>query len=129
MTEESLACHSELAEKLRQQIFRHPELVSGSHETNAKEEILNSVLSTSKPNDPCFRMTRCACKKKAAFTLAETLIVLVILGVVAAITIPALVRNQMEAQNRTRIKKAMTVYDMLINKIVVENNLKDDVAV
>ena len=63
-----------------------------------------------------------------AFTLAETMIVLVILGVVAAITVPALVRNQMEAQNRTRIKKAMTVYDTAINKMVVENNLKSNDA-
>ena len=64
-----------------------------------------------------------------AFTLAETMIVLVILGIVAAITVPALVRNQMDAQNRTRIKKAMTVYDMAINKIVVENQLKSERAV
>ena len=68
------------------------------------------------------------CKKRAAFTLAETLIVLVILGVVAAITVPALVRNQMEAQNRTRLRKAMTVYDMAINKMVVENNFKSNTA-
>ena len=65
-------------------------------------------------------------KNKKAFTLAETMIVLVVLGIVAAITVPALVRNQMEAQNRTRIRKSMTVYDMVLNKIVVENNLKSN---
>ena len=43
--------------------------------------------------------------KNKAFTLAETLIVLVILGIIASITIPAVVRNQIEAQNRTRIRK------------------------
>ena len=106
----------------------HPELVSGSHETNAKEEILNSVLSTSKHNDPCFRMTRCACKKKVAFTLAETMIVLVILGIVAAITIPALVRRHVESSNRTKIRKAMAVYDTAINKMVVENGIKSNDA-
>ena len=67
--------------------------------------------------------------KRAAFTLAETMIVLIILGIVAAITVPALVRNQMDAQNRTRLRKAMTVYDMAVNKIVVENGLKSDEAV
>ena len=66
--------------------------------------------------------------QKAAFTLAETMIVLVVLGVVAAITIPALVRNQMDAQNRTRLRKAMTVYDTAINKMVVENNFKSNTA-
>ena len=63
-----------------------------------------------------------------AFTLAETMIVLVILGVIASITIPALVRNQMDAQNRTRLRKAMTVYDMVLNKMVVENGIKSNDA-
>ena len=68
-------------------------------------------------------------KDKKAFTLAETLIVLVILGVIASITIPAIVRRQMEAQNRAKIKKSMTVFDTTINKIVIENQLKSDRAV
>ena len=63
------------------------------------------------------------------FTLAETLIVLVILGIIASITIPAVVRRQMEANNRARIKKAMTVYDTAINKFIIENQLKSDAAV
>ena len=61
-----------------------------------------------------------------AFTLAETLIVLVILGVVAAITIPALVKRHVESANRTRVRKAMAVYDMALNKIVVENGIKSN---
>ena len=68
-------------------------------------------------------------KKYNAFTLAETLIVLVILGIIASITIPAVVRRQMEANNRARIKKSMTVYDTAINKFIVENDLKSDAAV
>ena len=67
-------------------------------------------------------------KNLKAFTLAETMIVLVVLGIVAAITIPALVRNQMDAQNRTRLRKAMTVYDTAISKMVVENDFKNTTA-
>lgn len=67
-------------------------------------------------------------RSRKAFTLAETLIVLVILGIVAAITIPALVRRHVESSNRTRIKKAMTVYDTAINKMVVENGIKSNDA-
>lgn len=74
------------------------------------------------------RATNSTLCRKAAFTLAETLIVLVILGIIASITIPAVVRNQMEAQNRTRIRKSMTVYDMSLSKMVVENNLKSNEA-
>ena len=66
---------------------------------------------------------------RKGFTLAETMIVLVILGIIASITIPAVVRRQIEAQNRARIKKAMTVYDTAISKIVVENQLKSDDAI
>ena len=38
-------------------------------------------------------------KKKAAFTLAEVLITLGIIGVVAAITLPALIENVTERRN------------------------------
>ena len=65
-------------------------------------------------------------KKKIAFTLAETLIVLVILGVVAAITIPTLVKRHQETSNKAKIKKAMTAYEAALSKIVVENNIKSD---
>ena len=67
--------------------------------------------------------------RRVAFTLAETMIVLVVLGIVAAITIPALVNRHVEAERRTKLKKAMTVYDMALNKIVIENNLKSEEAV
>ena len=43
---------------------------------------------------------------KKAFTLAEVLITLSILGVVAALTIPTLVNRQSDLAAQTRIKKA-----------------------
>ena len=67
-------------------------------------------------------------KNKKAFTLAEIMIVLVILGIVAAITIPAVVNRHMEAERRTKLKKAMTVYDTALNKMVIENGIKSDTA-
>ena len=59
--------------------------------------------------------------KKKAFTLAETLITLTILGVVAAITIPAMIQKYIEATNRTKVKKAMAAYEKAIWQMVVEN--------
>ena len=64
--------------------------------------------------------------KKRAFTLAETLITLTILGVVAAITIPALVNRQIENSNRTKVKKAMATYEKALNQIVIDNDIKTD---
>ena len=47
----------------------------------------------------------CMSKKKFAFTLAEVLITLAIIGVVASLTVPALKRNIDEQSNMTALKK------------------------
>ena len=48
-------------------------------------------------------------KNKQAFTLAEMLITLGIIGVVAAMTIPALMAHFQQEQTVTRLKKALSV--------------------
>ena len=63
-------------------------------------------------------------KNEKAFTLAETLIVLTILGIIASITIPSLLKNYFEIESRTKFKKAITMYDIAIQKMVLENNIK-----
>lgn len=45
--------------------------------------------------------------RKIAFTLAEVLITLGIIGVVAATTIPTLIANTQGAQNRSHFKKTL----------------------
>ncbi len=50
------------------------------------------------------------------FTLAEVLITLAIIGIVAALTIPAVVRNYRETQYKTQVKKAFTTLQQAINK-------------
>ena len=67
-------------------------------------------------------------KKEKAFTLAEVLITLSILGVVAAITIPSLVRTQSEIANRTKIKKAMAAYESMISRISIEEDIHNNSA-
>ena len=64
--------------------------------------------------------------RKAGFTLAETLIVVAVLGVIAMLTIPNLIKNQIEAQHRTKVKKSMTVYDLALSKIVLDNDIKNN---
>ena len=48
-------------------------------------------------------------KKKIAFTLAETLITLGIIGIVAAMTIPTLISNYQKKQTVTKLQKAISV--------------------
>ena len=82
-----------------------------------------------------FKMTTAFSKKKeekfmkienrhSAFTLAETLVTVVILGIVAAIVVPNLINRQVENANRTKVRKAMASYEKAINFIILENDIK-----
>ncbi len=54
-------------------------------------------------------------KQKCAFTLAEVLITLGIIGVIAAITIPTLINNYKKTQIVTKLKKVYTVMNQAVN--------------
>ena len=111
----------------------HPEFISGSH----NKEILNSHnscepqrfsfqndMSNDKPfNHSTFHPFNFTAhhsspftRPKAAFTLAEVLITLGIIGVVAAMTLPTLVNNYKEKELITRTKK---LYSNIQNAIVL----------
>ncbi len=69
----------------------HPELVSGS------SKIFKTEFDMSKP------------KKHAAFTLAEVLITLAIIGIVAALTIPNLITKYQKKQTISGLKEAYSI--------------------
>ena len=58
---------------------------------------------------------------KKAFTLAEVLITLSILGVVAALTIPSLVNRQSEMAAIVKIKKAISQFEQVAEVYMAEN--------
>ena len=59
---------------------------------------------------------------KRAFTLAEVLITLTIIGVVAAITIPSVVANAHQQEFKTGLKKAVSALDQAVAlNIAIEN--------
>jgi len=60
-------------------------------------------------------------KTKHAFTLAEVLITLTIIGVIAAITIPSLLQNMDNQQNKTAWKKAYSEMEQAYMNIKREN--------
>ena len=60
------------------------------------------------------------------FTLAETMIVIVVLGIIATLTIPALVNKNKESVAKTKLRKAMAAYESALNKMIIENDLKDN---
>ena len=57
---------------------------------------------------------------KRAFTLAEVLITLSILGVVAALTIPSLVNRQSDLAAQVKLKKAVSAYEDAAGTFMVE---------
>ena len=63
--------------------------------------------------------------KKAAYTLAEVLITLGIIGVVAALTIPSLMASYQKKQTATRLKSA---YSQLLQAIKLSEAENDDIA-
>ena len=62
-------------------------------------------------------------KRINAFTLAEAIAVLVLLGVVFAITVPSAISNAAVKSRRLKVKRAMTIYQQLVENMVVENDL------
>ena len=60
-------------------------------------------------------------RKKIAFTLAEVLITLGIIGVVAAMTLPTVINNYKKTQTITSLKKAYTILNEAMKRSVLDN--------
>lgn len=59
---------------------------------------------------------------KRAFTLAEVLITLGIIGVVAAITLPSVIANYQKEETVAKLKKTYSVVNQAILQSIVEND-------
>ena len=64
--------------------------------------------------------------RKVAFTLAEVLITLGIIGVVAALTIPNLVANYQERQTVVKLKRTYSILSDAVKYTVLENGNLDE---
>ena len=65
---------------------------------------------------------------KFGYTLAEIMVVLIVLGVVVTLIVPSTIKRVRANMNKTKIKKAMANYENILNKIAVENQLKSNKA-
>ena len=64
--------------------------------------------------------------KNRAFTVAETMIVLIILGTLFTVIIPVTLNKHRENINRIKIKKSMAYYEVVFKKLVVDNHIMTD---
>jgi prepilin-type N-terminal cleavage/methylation domain-containing protein len=60
-------------------------------------------------------------KNRKGFTLAEVLVTLAVIGVVAALTIPALIQSSNTKQFTTGLKKAVSVLNQALTMSIAEN--------
>ncbi|MBQ7450240.1 prepilin-type N-terminal cleavage/methylation domain-containing protein [bacterium] len=67
--------------------------------------------------------SHCPHGRKKAFTLAETMLTVVILGIIAAIILPNAIMNATQKSYKTKLKKALYVYDTAVQKIIIENDV------
>src|SRR5574344_319946 len=63
---------------------------------------------------------------KFAFTLAEVLITLGIIGVVAALTLPSLIQNYREKETVTRVKAAYSILGQAFQRAITEDGTPDN---
>ena len=85
-------------------------------QANLAENNITTTCRTAK------RHVRGGCAaRKAAFTLAEVLITLGIIGVVAAMTLPTLILSQQEKEKVVRLKKAYSVLNSAIQRAITED--------
>ena len=61
-------------------------------------------------------------KRKIAFTLAEFLITLGIIGVVAALTLPSVIERHQKLETVTKLKKAYSTLSQAIERAKVDND-------
>ena len=64
-------------------------------------------------------------KKLNAFTLAEVLITLGIIGVVAAMTLPTLIQNHQKQVYATQLKKSINVFENMLNKMKADEGVTE----
>ncbi len=113
--------------KVQHEIDCHPELISGSCEIlkhrgqSDVQKMLkqfqhdaNSLKRTYLP----IHLFSYSLHKKAAFTLAEVLITLGIIGIVAAMTLPALIANYQRKVLETSFKKSYSVVSQAVQRLI-----------
>jgi prepilin-type N-terminal cleavage/methylation domain-containing protein len=111
---------------------RQPELDSGSHKCSL--ERLLRFLNLFQPKRPMSRkdvklgnLAHCSqfTAHSPAFTLAEVLITLGVIGVVAAMTIPILINSIEENQYHVGLKKYYGILTEVVTKAKLENSTDD----
>ena len=129
-------CYPPLPSLIREGVSsRHPELVSGSFRQinlcvsatyENPKQVRDDMFSFPKRAYSLINLFSYSLKKRAAFTLAEVLITLGVIGIVAAMTMPTLIANYREKVFVTSAKRGYSVLTNAINKWNADNGVVGD---
>jgi len=127
----SQSCHAEVAEpqlnRSMQDLKCYPAFGSSASSRRGGGRILSNLIGGQTLNqvqgDKIVK--NLFTSKKAAFTLAEVLITLAIIGVVAAMTIPTLISDYQEKVTITKLKKTYSVLSNALGLAIAENGSVD----
>lgn len=100
--------------------------IFNKNKVNLSENIDNAILNPSPARGDGKRENSLAASllsRLAAFTLAEVLITLGIIGVVAAMTIPSLIQNYQEKVLANQFKKSYSMFSQVLNQVWVDNDM------
>ncbi len=89
-------------------------------ESSCKTDVAGAAATIPKRTYSLINLFSYSLHKKAAFTLAEVLITLGIIGIVAAMTMPSLISNYRHKVLETQFKKAYSVISRLGSMIISE---------
>ena len=106
--------------KVQHEIDCHPELVSGAH--LMKQQVKHNANFLKRTYSHIHLFTY-SLHKKAAFTLAEVLITLGIIGVVAAMTMPSLIQNYKYMVLENQLKTAYSDLNQAAKMFQLHNGL------
>ena len=115
---------NQIAQQVRDNMCRHAELVSATQ----NETVFSRFTSHFSRKRVAFTLAEgatyvdtCDGKRKIAFTLAEVLITLGIIGVVASLTLPSVITKYQKQQTIAQLKKAYSTLDNASRLSQVEN--------
>ena len=98
-------------------LMENKNMKTNTKETSAKPNYRNHLVTQSPNHLITF--------PKAAFTLAEVLITLAIIGIVAALTIPAIIAKYQKRVVVTKLQKDYALFSRMLNQSVADNGFME----